>query len=121
MVLYAEDRSCTTQFELGEMFCRGDSRSRDYDQAFNWYARSAKKGYRRAQHRLGTLYARGQGVARNYVKAYAWCKVSAYQKSIKAMRKLRRIEAYMSPEQIRDGRQLAQRYYNLYVSPGITR
>ena len=117
MVLYAEDRSCTTQFELGEMFHRGDVRSRDYNQAFNWYTRSAKKGYRRAQHRLGTLYARGQGVTRNYVKAYAWCKVSAFQKSKKALRKLRHIEAYMSHQQIHAGRRLAQRYYNLYVSP----
>lgn len=116
MVLYAEERSSTTQFELGEMFHRGESRTRDYEQAFKWYMCSAKKGYRRAQHRLGSMYARGQGVDMNPVRAYAWCKLSACQQSKNALRKLKRIEAYMSAEQVRSGCQLARQYYELYVA-----
>ena len=119
MVLYAEERSSTTQFELGEMFHRGESRTRDYEQAFKWYMCSAKKGYRRAQHRLGSMYARGQGVATDPIRAYAWCKLSAYQQSRHALRKLKRIEACMSREQIRKGCSLARRYYNRYVAGGI--
>ena len=116
MVCFAEERSCTTQFELGEMFYQCDRKSRDFAQALKWYTRSAKKGYRKAQHRLGSMYARGQGVEKNVVEAYAWCKVSAYQKSRKAMRKLKRIEVYMSQAQIHHASQLAHRYYELYVS-----
>ena len=70
MAQYAEERSCITQFELGELFEKND-RARDYPSAFKWYLRSAKHGYRRAQHRLGTMYARGVGVTRNYIEAYA--------------------------------------------------
>ena len=116
MVHYAEDRSCTTQFELGQMFHDSDDRVRDYEQAFNWYRRSARKGYRRAQHCLGSMYASGQGVAKNSVKAYAWCKVAASQHSQNALNKLREIESGMTAEQIFKARKLARLYYEMYVA-----
>jgi len=116
MVMYAEDRTCVTQFELAEMFEKDDS-ARDYRSAFQWYSQSAKKGYRRAQHRLGSMYARGTGVAQNYIKAYAWCKVSASQHSRRALLKLKRIELYMSAKQIADARKLSRQYYEIYAIP----
>jgi hypothetical protein len=116
MVQFIEDRSCITQFELGEMFQK-DNRTRDYSLAFKWYLQSAKHGYRKAQHRLGTMYARGTGVTRNYIKAYAWCKVSASQHSRRAMLKLRIIEPYLSGEQISRARKLSRQYHELYVAP----
>ena len=115
MAQNAEDRSCITQFELGEMFEKND-RARDYTSAFRWYLRSAKHGYRRAQHRLGTMYARGQGVIQNYAEAYAWCKVAAFQNSGRGKRKLKCLEAKMCLEQIRQGRWLAQDYYDRFVT-----
>ncbi len=116
MVQYVEDRSCTTQFELGQMFHQED-RARDYEQAVKWYKYAAERGYRRAQHRLGTMYAKGLGVGRNYIKAYAWCEVSAAQKSKYAVRKLKKIEAYLNPAQISDAQRLARQYYDIYVLP----
>lgn len=115
MVQYAEDRSCTTQFELGELFQKGDANTRDYRQAFKWYEMAAKNGSRQAQHRLGTLYARGQGVSPDAIKAYAWCKVAAFQDSSRGKRKLRCLEAKMNLDQIRQGRWLAQEYYEKYI------
>ena len=114
MAQNAEDRSCITQFELGEMFEK-DDRARDYPSAFRWYLHSAKHGYRKAQHRLGTMYARGQGAAQDYVQAYAWLKVAAFQKSKCAKRKLEVIEAKLPLEQLRRGRWLAQDYYDRFV------
>ena len=116
MVQYAEDRSCTTQFQLGELFHKGEEKFRDYREAFKWYQAAAINGSRQAQHRLGTLYARGQGVSQNLVKAYAWCKVAAFQKSHRGKRKLRILEAQMQLAQIREGRWLAQDYYDQFVS-----
>jgi TPR repeat protein len=116
MVQFVEDRSCITQFELGEMFQKND-KTRDYGSAFKWYMQSAKHGYRRAQHRLGTMYARGTGVTRNYIKAYAWCKVSAAQHSRRAILKLRKIEPCLSADQISHARKLSKQYYELYVAP----
>ncbi len=115
MVQYAEDRSCVTQFELGELFHKGQAKSRDYDEAFKWYQLAALNGSRQAQHRLGTLYARGQGVTRCLVKAYAWCKVAAFQNSCRGKRKLKRLEANMDLDQIRKGRWLAQEYFDRLV------
>ena len=118
MVRYAEDRSCTTQFQLGELYHKGEKSFRDYEAAFKWYQVAALNGSRKAQHRLGTLYARGQGVAQNLVEAYAWCKVAAFQKSCRGKRKLRILETKMRLDQIREGRWLAQDYYDRLVTIG---
>ena len=119
MTQYAEDRSCITQFELGEMFER-NVRTRDHKSAFKWYLHSAKHGYRKAQHRLGTMYARGTGVTRNYIEAYAWSKVSAAQHSRRVL-KLKKIESHLSVEQISLARKLSRRYYEIYVTPFANR
>lgn len=115
MVTYAEDRSCTTQFELGEMFHKAQGLSRDPEQAFKWYLNAARKGSRQAQHRLGMMYARGQGVAQSYAQSYAWCKVAAFQRSRRARRKLECIQRHMTWDQIRRGNWLAQELYDRYV------
>jgi TPR repeat protein len=120
MAQYAENRSCITQFELGEMFEKND-RARDYTSAYRWYLRSAKHGYRKAQHRLGTMYARGAGVPRNYIEAYAWCKVSAAQHSRSALLKLKKIEPHLSAEQISNAKKLSRQYYEMYVAPFANR
>ena len=117
MVTYAEDRSCTTQFELGELYHKGNEQSRDYEEAFKWYKAAAKKGSRQAQHRLGMMYARGQGVAQSYSRSYAWCKVAAFQHSRRARRTLKIIESRMNRDQIRRGNWLAQELYDRYVAP----
>ena len=116
MVQYAEERSCTTQFELGELYHKGEGKWRDYREAFKWYQMASINGSRQAQHQLGTLYARGQGVPRNLVKAYAWCKVAVFQQSSRGKRKLKCLEAKMELDQIREGRYLAQEYYDRFVT-----
>jgi len=115
MVIYAEYRSSITQFELGELFDKGQPSQRDYQQAFNWYRQAAEKGSRRAQHRLASMYARGQGVKRSLPRAYAWCKVAVLQDSRHARRKLKYIEARMSADQLSRGSRLAQDFYDQYV------
>lgn len=115
MAIYAEDRTCITQFELAEMFEKND-RARNYRSAFQWYLQSAKQGYRKAQHRLGSMYARGTGVTQNYIKAYAWCKVSASQHSRRALLKLKKIERHMSAGQIAIARKLSRQYYQTYIA-----
>ena len=116
MTIYAEDRSSTTQFELAEVLEKGDSRTRDYAQAFKWYRESARNGYRSAQSRLGTLYARGLGVEQNLIKAYAWYLVARFQRSKRASRLLKVIERKMSREQKSQARILAKQYYATFVA-----
>ena len=115
MAMYVEERSCPTQFDSGELSSKRKNELRDYKQAFKRYKNAAINGSRKAQHRIGTMYARGQGVAQDYAQAYAWCKVAAFQHSRRAKRKLEVIEAKLSLEQLRQGRWLAQDYYDRFV------
>jgi TPR repeat protein len=119
VVQYTEDRSCLTQFAMGEMFVKGEN-PRDHKLAAKWYMESAKQGYRKSQRRLGTMYALGYGVPKNYIKSYAWFKVSAAQRSPKAQRNLRKVESRMTAEQIYYARKLAQQYYETFVTPFTT-
>jgi TPR repeat protein len=115
MVIYAEQRSSTTQFELGELFDKGQASRRDYCEAFRWYRQAAQNGSRRAQHRLASMYARGQGVEQSLPRAYAWCKLAVIQGSRYARLKLGFIEARMSADQLRQGHCLAEDLCDRYV------
>ena len=116
VVQYTEDRSCLTQFRMGEMFVKGDS-PRDRKLAAKWYLASAKQGYRKSQRRLGTMYALGYGMPKNFIKAYAWFKISAAQQSPKALSNLRKLEAHMTTEQVYYARKLSKQYYETFVAP----
>jgi len=115
-MINAEERSCTTQFELGQMF-RKEDEARDFQQAANWFQRSAQQGYRKAQYHIGVMYARGVGVSRDYARAYAWLKVAACQGSRRARRYLERIAPKIPREQQLQAHRLARSYYNTYVVP----
>lgn len=116
MTQYTEDRSCLTQFAMGEMFVKGES-PRDHKLAAKWYTESAKQGYRKSQRRLGTMYAMGHGVSKNYIKSYAWFKISAVQRSHKALRNLRKLEPHMTADEIYYAKKLAKQYYETFVLP----
>ncbi|HKJ52536.1 MAG TPA: tetratricopeptide repeat protein [Gammaproteobacteria bacterium] len=116
MVIFAEERGCTTLFELGELFSKEARVPGDFEQAFKWYKRAAKKGSRRAQHRLAAMYARGQGITQDYAKAYAWCMIANLQNSKRAKRKLKYIEARMRLEQVEWGKRLASDYFEKFTT-----
>jgi hypothetical protein len=115
-MIYAENRSCTTQFELGQLF-RKEETARDYDQAANWFLRSARKGYRKAQYVIGVMYARGTGVQQDYTRAYAWLKIAACQGSRKAARYLKKIAPRVPADQQLQAHSLARHFYQSYVAP----
>lgn len=116
-MIYAEQRSSTTQFELGQMFRKADDENRDYSRAAEWFRRSAQQGYRKAQFKLGLMYARGLGVTQDYIEAYAWLKIAASQGSHKAIQCLERYAHYLPPSKIEEARVLSRAYYERYVVP----
>jgi hypothetical protein len=115
-MINAEERSCTTRFELGQMF-RKEDEARDFNQAANWFQRSAQQGYRRAQYHIGVMYARGFGVSRDHARAYAWLKIAACQGSPRARRYLERVTTRVPHEQHLEAQLLARSYYQHYVVP----
>jgi len=116
-MIFAEERSCTTQFELGQMFRKTESGIKDYSQAAEWFTRSAQQGYRKAQYKIGLMYARGLGVKSDDVKAYAWLKIAATQGSRRAMIYLNKLAENMSSYQIKRAHILTKDYYRRFVVP----
>mgnify|MGYP002634279259 CR=1 FL=1 len=116
-MIFAEERSCQTQFELGEMFRENVVDKEDYNQSAEWFKRSAQQGYSKAQYKIGLMYARGVGVCKDYIKAYAWLKVAASQGSQKAMTCLAKLSKKMSPDQLKLAQQKSRDYYQRFVVP----
>lgn len=116
-MVFAEERSCTTQFELGEMFRKSNPRSKDFRKAATWFTYSAKQGYRKAQFKIGLMYARGMGVRRDYIRAYAWLKIAAAQGSHKATVYLAKLVEKMPSTQLDRAHILTRCYYQRYVVP----
>ena len=116
-MIFAEQRSDTTQFELGQMFSETREDKRDYEQAAGWFKRSARQGNSKAQYKLGLMYSRGVGVRRNPVKAYAWLKIAATQGSNKALHLLKRLANKIPSEQLGQAHRMSRNYYEKYVVP----
>jgi len=116
-MIYAENRSSNTQYELGQMFSRVEKDERDYEQAAIWFKRSAKKGNTLAQYKLGIMYSRGLGVKIDYLKAYAWLKIAASQGSGKAMCVLKKLAIKIPPNRLQAAHKMSRNYYQHYVVP----
>ncbi len=115
----AEQRSSTTQFELGQMFRKAPPDQRDYRQAAAWFARAARQGMPDAQYMTGLMHARGLGVERDPVEAYAWLKIAAAQGSRKARRCLERLQRELDPLQRKLGRERSRQYYREFVENAV--
>jgi TPR repeat protein len=69
------------QYSLGRMYYDGEA---GYQEALNWFRRSAFKGHDRAQTYLGMMYYLGEGVNKDYREAQKWFLRSANQKNVDA-------------------------------------
>jgi TPR repeat protein len=119
-MIFAEERSCTTQFELGQMFRKAEPRSKDFRKAAEWFTHSAEHGYRKAQFKIGVMYARGLGVRCDYVRAYAWLKIAAAQGSHRAIVYLKKLVVIMHSDQLSRARVLARYSDQCYVAAFAT-
>ena len=116
-MIFVEDRSCTTQFELAQMYRKAEPRSKDYGEAAKWFTQSAQQGYRKAQFKIGVMYARGLGVKCDYVRAYAWLMIAAAQGSHRAIVYLKKLTAKIPPYELDRAHALTRHYYQRYVVP----
>ncbi|MGB1255323.1 MAG: tetratricopeptide repeat protein [Thiolinea sp.] len=66
------------QLMLGALYEDGsDGVSQDYAKALEWYLKSARQGYPKAQHNLALLYEDGRGTSQNYRQAANWYRKAA--------------------------------------------
>ena len=75
----AEQGGAYAQYNLGQMYRRGQGVPHNYKTAVKWYRLAAEQGNAYAQTNLGTRYQRGQGVPVNYKTAEKWFRLAAEQ------------------------------------------
>ena len=75
----AEHGDAAAQYNLGQMFRKGEGVIRDYKEAVKWFRKSAEQGNATAQGNLGAMYDNGKGVVRDYREAVKWYRLAAEQ------------------------------------------
>ncbi|HBH26298.1 MAG TPA: hypothetical protein DDX54_02720 [Rhodospirillaceae bacterium] len=73
----AEKGDAKAQYNLAEMYYRGQGVEQDYAQGAHWFRKAAEQGLAGAQGILGCIYALGRGVPQDFVQAYAWLNLAA--------------------------------------------
>ena len=72
----AEQGFAHAQFNVGNMYYRGEGVPQNYKQAFRWFTKAAWKGHGKAQASLGVMYNSGDGVLQDYAKAHMWYNIA---------------------------------------------
>ena len=72
----AQGGDTKAQYDVGNMYMKGQGTDRNAKEAFKWFEKAASKGYERAEYKMGYLYFRGEG-DKNATKAYGWLKRAA--------------------------------------------
>ena len=77
--LSAEQGDAAAQYNLGNMYRRGEGVPLNVVEAVKWYRLAAEQGYANAQFNLGFAYANGYGVPQNAAEAAKWYRLAAEQ------------------------------------------
>ena len=97
------------QFNLGNMYYKGQGVLQDYKQAVKWYRLAADQGNAAAQFNLGVSYYKGQGVPKNYINAHMWINISASNGNENAAKARDEIVKEMTAAQISKAQQMARK------------
>jgi hypothetical protein len=65
------------QYQLGDLYLKGDSVPQDFQQAYNWFLKAAAQNYAPAEYELATMFLRGMGVRQDQAEAMRWCRLAA--------------------------------------------
>ena len=75
----AKEGNSSAQFNLGQIYLRGQGVPKDYKTAGKWYTLAAEQGDAGAQSNLGLMYDNGEGVPENDKTAVKWFTLAAEQ------------------------------------------
>jgi TPR repeat protein len=107
--LAAKQGHAPAQTSLAVMYGKGQGVRQDYKAAVKWYRLAAEQGYIAAQASLGVMYGTGQGVMQDNLYAHMWGDIAASSGNEGGRKLLDLIVNQMTPEQISQAQQLAQR------------
>ena len=80
----AEQGNATAQYNLGQMYRRGEGVKQDDAEAVKWYRKAAEQGNIDAQNAMGEVYLSGIGGKQNDAEAVKWYRKAAEQGSATA-------------------------------------
>jgi len=66
-----------SQYDLGNMYLKGQGTGIDEKKAFQWISKAADSGYLKAQFKTGFMYLKGLGTKKNHTKAESWLRKAA--------------------------------------------
>lgn len=75
----AEQGDVAAQRDLGTMYFQGQTVTKDYNKAFQWYSKAAEQGDANAQNALGLMYKEASGVTIDDDQAFVWFLKAAEQ------------------------------------------
>lgn len=78
----ATQGNASAQYQLGELYNKGEGTPIDHAKALKWYTESANQGNMEAQYRLGEMYEKEKNKShsgKNHTKAIEWYTKSAEQ------------------------------------------
>jgi TPR repeat protein len=81
-----------SQYNLGQMYRRGEGVPSDMDMARHWYEAAAEQGFDEAQFQLGTIWETGNGVAQDLAAARRWYGSAARAGHARARESLSRVD-----------------------------
>lgn len=97
------------EYYLALLYEEGQGVERDFQQALHWYTKAAGVGDVDAAFALGRMHAQGTGVPRDLVAAYVWYSRAARGGHYLGKQELDRCAGQMTPEQLEQARQGANR------------
>ena len=104
----AEKGSAVAQVKLGLCYYKGDGVQQDYKEAIRRFRLAARQGNAQAKFYLGRAHVSGEGVSKCYERAYGYFEAAAVQGDQDAAEWRSIIIKKMTPEQILEGKRLAQ-------------
>jgi len=103
------------QAAVGVMLHLGQGVKRDLKQALSWYRKAGSNGYEAGLANVGIMYYKGAGVQNDDVQAYAWLDVASYLRGGREHNAKARVASFLSPQQLKEAKILAQKYRRKYA------
>ena len=103
----AEQGYASAQFNLGNMYAKGQGVAQNYPEAVKWYRLAAEQGYASAQFNLGAMYDIGRGVTQDDRIAHMWFNLLASFGNKDGANERDRIAARMTSNQVSEAQSFA--------------
>lgn len=113
---HAEAGDIQSQFELGELYYRGERVPQDLKAALNWFEQASLQGHAEAQFRLGNMFFHGEGVQANTVQAYIILKMAAVNGAEDAMDVADQVADNMSEKELDIATQILGKILRNYLN-----